>query len=315
MTEHVNRKGQEKVPATHYYQLNPSSENGKRFLEVLGEGMEAERKADALVKSCDAIGCVSSLYADFGGVTAFGFKQNVKPDPDVFLDSGQTSSDGLRLYEPNVKVLQHLCVWEKMPEENDNLILSNRQYLSGDVMKSFPRKMIAEAIGMPLKYMHPLEALRLLNIPADEVREYATGEKTVEDVLKGKMFVSKRDKENAKFAMEGEKENMKYIKEMCKYTYGTYLSLHGSEKAKALYRECQNLPIVPEGTLNSIVGLEKAKARCGFFIYKNWIWVRSGAESTLELNDDWKETPEDVWMKALKEAKKLYGNGKYKKNM
>lgn len=294
----------------HYYQLNPASERGKKFLEVLGEGIAAERKADALVKSRNAVACVPSLYADFGGVTAFGFRKNIKPDPDVFLDAEQVSPDGLHLYEPNVKVQQHLCVWEKMPEGNDNLILSNREYQSGEVLGSFPRQMIADAIGMKLTYMHPLEALRLLNIPADEVRAYAQGKKKVEEVLQGKMFVSKRDKAYAHYAIEGEKENMAYIKEMCKYTYGTYLSLSGSEQAVALYRECQELPLVPEGTLNAVVGLEKAAARCGFFIHKNWIWIKSRAESTLEASADWQVTTEKIWGKACKEAKKLYANGK-----
>ena len=314
MTKNINEMGLAMQPTMYYYRLNPACDKGKEFMSVVGEGVQVEKKANKLVKECNAVGCVPSLYADFGGVTALAFKNNVKPDPEVFLDSEQSSPDGHRLYEPHVRCEQKVCVWEKMPADHPDIIKSKRELLAGEVLANFPRKMLAEALGMELKYMHPLEALRLLNIPAEEASEFARGKKTMKEVLAGKMFVSKRDKANSEYAIKGEQENMVFVEELKKHTYGLYTVLHGTDKAKLLFCECQALPVVPHGTLNAVVGLDKARNRCGFFIHKNWIWVKSGAKSTMELNDDWQEVAEEEWMKNCGEARELYqGKGKSEK--
>ena len=289
-----------------HYQLNPSSPIGKQFIAALADGVNAEREADKLVKECNAVGCVPDLYSDFGGITAFAFRKNVKPDPEVFLDSEQTTKDGCKLYEPNVKITQKVYVWEKMPADDPYIIKSKRELKFGELMFHVPRKMIAEALNTELKYMHPLEALTLLGVNKEKVAEYALGKKTMRETLQGLMVVSKRDKMYREYAIEGDKEERVFREEAEKHTYGLCSFVNGNSKAAALFCECQALPVVPQGTLNRLVGLGAAKKRCGFFVYKNWIWVRSSDESVLEVNDDWKKVTKKLWEENCKEAKKLY---------
>lgn len=311
MTKNVNEMGLTKEPALHYYRLNPASDKGKEFLTVVGEGVEVEKKANELVKECGAIGCVPSLYADFGGVTAFAFKRNVKPDEEVFEDSEQVTPEGYRLYEPKVQSVIKVCLWEDMPADSPNIVKGEREYMSSEVLAVFPRGAIAKAVGMELKYLHPMEALKLLDIEEEKMLAYWQGDKTMQEVLAGKMFVRKRDKQIMKYAIEGDKEDREFVKRTEGKKFGVYTVLHGSEKAVALYKECQELPVVPTGTLNDIVGLKDAKSRCGFFIHKNWIWVKSSAKSTLENSADWHEVCAEDWEEASKEARALYAsNGK-----
>lgn len=275
-------------------------------MTVVGEGVAAERKADELVKSCDAVACIPSAYADFGGVVAFAFRKNVMPDPEVFIYSGHDTKEGYRIYEPDVTVLKRAAIWEKMPGDDDpSIIKSKHQFLAGEAVAIFSRKELAEAIDFELKYIHPLEALRLLRISKDEVREVFMGKKKVKEVLAGKMFVSKGDKKYVALAIESEKEQDEFMAEVTKHTYGMYYIVKGSDKAKALFLECYALPLVPQGTLNAIVGLDDAKSRCGFFIHKNWVWVRSSNESTLAFDDDWQKVTKKLWEENCKEAKKL----------
>lgn len=299
---------------THYYRLNPACDKGKEFMDVIARGAAAEREANKLVKECNAVASLPVLYGDFGGIVAFAFKQNVKPDPDVFKDSEQDTPEGYRIYEPNVRIERKVYLYDKMPEESPHTFLFKRQLKPAEVVNIFPRKMIANAMGMELNYLHPIEALRNLNIQKEEIMEYVQEKKTMQQVLAGKMFVSKRDKAMFKFAIEGDKEHSQFLKKLEGCTFGMCDWLHGSEKAVALYRECMVLPVIPQGTLNGIVGLFHAKNRCGFFIHQNWIWIRSSEESHLELSDDWQVVEEDTWLAACEEAKKLYGNKRKKKN-
>ena len=306
MTKNINEMGLEKQPVLHYYRLNPASDKGKEFLAVVQEGVEVEKKANDLVIECDAVGCVPSLYADFGGVTAFAFKRNVKPDEEVFEDSEQVTPEGHKLYEPRVKTDAKICLWENLPEDAPNIVRGAREYSIGEVLGAFPRKAIGEAVGMEVKYMHPIEALRLLGYDTKGITDYVTGMKTMKETLAGKMFVKKRDKQLMKFAIEADKEEDVFIEKTKDCKYGIYTILHGGEKAVELYKECMRLPVVPNGTLNGIVGLGNAKNRCGFFVHKNWIWVKSSEESTLAQSEDWEEVGADVWEKACAEAKALY---------
>ena len=301
----TKRQNEKKAATIHYYRLNPACEKGKEFLAVVGEGVAAEREAEKIVKKYKAVGLVPNPWADFGGIGLFAFKKNRIVNPAIFKDCEREMTDGNKLYEINMTFKQELFEWDKMPEDAPNIIKSKHEFLPAEVLRAFPRKVVAHAIGMELKYLHPLEALNLLGIEIELRQAYLAGQKTLKEVLEGKLFVKKRDKQLVQFAYEGEKEDKMFVEEVSKHTYGHCTFLFGHPEAVALFCDCQALPVVPQGTLNAIVGLDASRYRCGFFTHKNWIWVKSHNESTLPLDDDWQQVTKEEWEENCKDAKNL----------
>lgn len=313
MTKKVNISAGNHQPAMHYYKLNPACERGKAFTNVVGKGANMENEANQLARKYKAVASIPVGYADFGGIVAFAFGKTAKPDLEMFLSMNHVTEDGYCIFEPNVQLERKVYLWEEMPAEAPDIIRFSRELTAVQALRMFPRKMVATAMKMELKYLHPMEALRNLNVNKEELAEYFMGKKTIQEVLAGKMFVSKRDKQMMRFAIEGDKEHRAFMKEAEKRRFGMCDIIHGAGSAIKLYREMMALPVIPMGTLNGIVGLKQANSRCGFFFHQNWIWIKSSAESTLEVSDDWQVVNEEDWNEACKAEKALHTRNKKRK--
>lgn len=313
MTKKVNIGAGDKQKTMHFYKLNPACEQGKAFTEVVGRGANMEYEANQLAKKYKAVASIPVGYADFGGIVAFAFGKTAKPDPELFLDVNHVTEEGYRIFEPNVQLERKVYLWEEMPAEAPDIIRFSKSLKAVQALRIFPRKMVATAMKMELKYLHPLEALRSLNTSKEDNVAYIMGKKTMQEVLAGKMFVSKRDKQMVQFAIEGDKEHRAFTKEAEKHEFGMCDIIHGAGSAIKLYREMMTLPVIPQGSLNAIVGLGNANSRCGFFFHQNWIWIKSSAESTLEVSDDWQVVSEEEWNEACKAEKALHTRSKKRK--
>lgn len=295
------------VEPTCYYRLNPACERGKTFLKVVSDGMKAVQAAEKVVEECDAIDWMSGLYADFGGISAFVFPTNTVPDGDVFEDTGSKDREGRTLWAPRVHIEERVCLRSQLDLlDDDTCIKHSKTFKGSELVGVYGRKAVAKAVGMELHYLHPVEELNLLKIPKDEIHQYVRGEKSLDEVLQDKLLVSKRDKALKQFAFKGEEEHNAFLQAIDGKEFGLYMSVQGSPQAVDLFKEVNALPVVPQGTLNRIVGVRDGERCVGFFIHSNWIWVQSRMRSDLEASDDWQSVSPEVWNVAVKEAQEQY---------
>lgn len=295
-----------------YYRLNPACDRGKDFMQIYSDGLNAQRAAEKIVEECCATDWVPALYSDFGGISAFVFAPKIIPDETVFKDSGQRDVEGRVLWTPAVDVTEHVCLWDDLEKVPDSCSVKHQTKHEGTanisvLLSLYGRKAIAKAIGFDLKYIHPVEVLKLLDVGNDVCKAFLRGECGVKDILKGKLLVSKRENALKELAIKGEEEDIRFSEAMKGKEFGTYSLIRGDQKAVELYKEINSLPVIPQGLLNSVVGVKMDDKMIGFFIHQNWIWVQSSNQSELEPSDDFQVVSPEVWNVAVKDAQEKYG--------
>lgn len=305
-------KKREGVPAA-FYSLDAQSEHGKQFKHVLEQGVDADNKAYQLLKEYGATGRIPEMYADFGGIYAFVFETD--PDQTLFRAIGEKSTDGDTLYIPNVRAEDNVTLWEKADElTGDNLIKSSKPFTANQAMMLVGRKKVGLAVGIELKYTSPAELLNLLGVKKEDIDLYIYNKVSVQELLKNRLFVSRRDKAYRTLIIGADKETRQFEqaiegKEFCVYTIAK-----GTDEAVALFFKTRQLPVVPQGALNQAAGISDNSVRCAFFGLNGKFYITSRFTSSLTEADGMTKITKEEYMNALEEAKAKYEKAKKSHN-
>jgi len=305
-------KKREGVPAA-FYSLDAQSEHGKQFKRVLEQGVEADNKAFSLLEEYGATARIPEMYADFGGIYAFVF--NEEPDKDLFRAISEKSTDGDTLYIPNVQAEDYVCLWEKADElKGDNMIKSSKPFTATQAMMLVGRKKVGLALGMELKYTSPAELLNLLGVKKEDIDLYINNKVSVQDLLKNRLFVSRRDKAYRTLVIGADKETRQFEKVIEGKQFCVYTIAKGTDEAVALFFKTRQLPVVPQGALNQAAGISDNSVRCAFFGLNGKFYICSRFTSSLTETDGMFNITKEEYMKVLEEAKAKYAAAKQPKS-
>lgn len=305
-------KKREGVPMA-FYSLDAQSEHGKQFKRVLEQGIDADNKAYSLLKEYGATGRIPEMYADFGGIYAFVFDD--EPDKNLFRAIGEKSTDGDTLYIPNVQAEDNVCLWEKADElTGDNLIKSSKPFTATQAMMLVGRKKVGLAVGMELKYTSPAELLNLLGVKKEDIDLYINNKVSMQDLLKNRLFVSRRDKAYRTLAIGADKETHQFEQAIEGKQFCVYTVAKGTDEAVALFFKTRQLPLIPQGALNQAAGIGDNSVRCAFFGLDGKFYIASRFTSSLTETDGMTNITKEDYMTALEEAKVKYEQAKKSHN-
>lgn len=301
----AKRKEKKTEVPMHFYALTAESERGKRFLKIVEQGAEADKKAGDLLREYGASARIPEMYADFGGVAAMVFDK--EPDKDVFRAIEQKTTEGDTLYIPNVMAEDNVCLWEKADElTGENMIKSSKPFTANNAMMLVGRKKVAQAVGMELKYSHPAEMLQMLGVKREKINDYINNKVSMEEILKPMFLASKRDKAYKLLAIGADKETRELEAKIDGKEFCVYTTAKGSDAAVKLFFQMRQLPVVPQGALNSAAGIEDNSTRCAFFALEGIIYIMTRHQSSLTETDGMTVITKEVFVEKAKELKEKF---------
>lgn len=289
----------------YFYSLAANSERGKRFMKIVEQGIDADRKAGDLLREYGASARIPTAYADFGGVAAMVFDE--EPDKELFRAIEHKSTDGDTLYVPNVEAVDNVCLWEKADElTGENMIKSSRPCSANHAMMLVGRKKVASAVGIELKYSHPAEMLQMLGVAKETIRAYIDNKVSMDEILRPMLLASKRDKAYKLLAVGADNETRKLEAAIEGKDFCLYTTVKGNVGAVKLFFKIKLLPVIPQGALNSTAGIEENSTRCAFFALNGVVYIMSRFQSSLTEDDGMTVITKSEYMAKAEEAKEKY---------
>lgn len=255
----------------YYYKIEKETELGTKLTRLLGDMNEAESKADDLADTYGAKEYYMDAVQDAGGIVAVEFPDHVIPDPKLWANF--QIADNPKCYVPNVRIREELMEAEKalQMEGGSNVVVSKQDMPFEQVQFKFSREEAAKMAGVTLTTV-PLERLgkrhkidrRKLNMLSMGVPVEIVLPELPEEI-KTDIRLSQMEDNQIQNAMEGRKFRLVHTYE-------------GNKKAVEIYQQWMNLPVVPSGTVNALLGVECDTHRCGLLDEDGYIYVTSAVE-------------------------------------
>lgn len=254
---------------THYYKILKESVTGKSITKLLDEISICDKEADKLAIEVGACAYLADNQSDFGGIAAFLFPENHIINKTLWDEIPMDNSKE-KYYIPKVEVAQKFIEEKKAEEYRDNpkAIISEIPVPFNQIMINFSREEAAIMAGIKLT-TSPIERIgkkygisrKMLNMIAAGIRIEEVFPELPENIARDLRLSVMEDNEIL-HAMKGKRF--------------LYLSLlEGPQYAINIYRKMQNLPAIPNGTVNSLLGVKNNQYRCGILNCSTYIQITS----------------------------------------
>lgn len=257
-----------------YYKIEKETELGTKLARLLGDMNEAESEADELADTYGAKEYYMDTVNDAGGIVAVEFPDNVIPDPKLWANF--QIADNPKCYVPNVRIREELMETEKALQMVGvaNTMVSKQDMPFEQVQFKFSREEAAEIAGVTLTTV-PLERLgKRHRIDRRKLNMLSMGV-PVETVLPE---LPEEIKTDIRLSLMEDKQIQNAMKSRTFRLVHTY---EGKKKAVEIYQQWMNLPVVPFGTVNAMLGVKSDTYRCGLLEEDGWVYVTSVEEITL----------------------------------
>lgn len=255
----------------YYYKIEKETELGTKLTRLLGDMNEAESKADDLADTYGAKEYYMDAVQDAGGIVAVEFPDHVIPDPKLWANF--QIADNPKCYVPNVRIREELMEAEKalQMEGGSNVVVSKQDMPFEQVQFKFSREEAAKMAGVtlttaPLERLgkrHKIDRRKLNMLSMGAPVEIVLPE--LPEEIKTDIRLSQMEDNQIQNAMEGRKFRLVHTYE-------------GNKKAVEIYQQWMNLPVVPSGTVNALLGVECDTHRCGLLDEDGYIYVTSAVE-------------------------------------
>ena len=253
-----------------FYKIKKETELGQKLSELLDEMVRVEHLADSLADTYGAKEYYMDPEQDAGGIVALEFPENHLPSSQKWNQI--QIGDNPKCYVPNVRIREELMESAKANAiEGSNYHVSQLELPFEKVQFRFSREEAAQMAGVILT-TPSLERIgkrnqierRLLNmlsmgVPVEQVLPNATEE------LQTEIRLSLTEDKQIQDAMSGR---------MFKLVH----SYEGPEEAIEIYKQWLDLPVVPFGTVNHLLGVKCDTHRCGILEEGEWMGVTSKVE-------------------------------------
>lgn len=255
---------------TFYYKLDKGTTLGEKASLLLSQMEQAEIAADRLASKYGAKNYFVDAAQDAGGMVAVEFPKTRIVNKKIWAPT--QIADNTSCYVPNVIIREELIESAKANEyKGSNVVVSQQEMNFEQVQFRFSREQAAAMAKVKLttpslerlgkKYGIDRRRLNMLSlgVPIDNVLP----ELPAQDKI---MFrLSLTEDKQIQNAMAGRKFKLVH-------------SYEGDKEAIRIYREWMELPVVPSGTVNAILGVECDTHRCGLLDCGKYLYVTSAVK-------------------------------------
>lgn len=256
-----------------FYRISADTPVGDKLKKLINEAVAADQAAHDLAESVGAVGWSPDLFNDYGGISVFEFPKNVCPDKWMYTLA--KSENGINWYAPRVEVTTEPKLTEVALELKDqyDYIVSSVDNTFRQVAINFSREELVKLSGMKL-HGHPLDwFVREKLITKKEQARLELGESpesviiTEDQSLMVQLHTTLSEAQMLATALEPLRFRM-------------VSHVEGNCKAVQLYKRMQALPVIPCGTLNSIIGIVGKEYQAGIAFADSFVYVRCHEDLT-----------------------------------
>lgn len=255
-----------------YYKIEKESELGDKAARLLKDMEASEQAADWLAEKYGAEEYFYDPNHDAGGMVAVIFPKNRIVNKNLWEKT--QLGDNPDCWMPKVKIREELMETAKADamQGSKDVVVSKEEMPFEFVQYRFSREEAAELAGVKLttpslerlgkRHKISRRMLNMLSMGADV--EFVLADHYSEDVRTEVRLSLTEDKQIVD-AMRGR-------------TFKLVHTYEGKKKAIEIYQEWMNLPVVPFGTVNALLGVECDTHRCGLLDEGGYIYVTSAVE-------------------------------------
>ena len=268
---------------TFHYKTGATTELGAKLEALLVRIEEADKAADELAREVGATEYYPATEADYGGIAGFVFPKNklINKVNWVGVQVGDSPDD--MAYTPNVTTHTIAVSTDEAAQYEDKAIVGKTEYDFAQVSYLFSREEAAAMAGITLT-TPPLDRLG---------QRYGIDRKVVNMLSMGApahIVLQGFDSEVINACTHSQQEDKAITDAMSSAKFRTVMTLKGSDRANQVFLRMLSLPVVPQGTLNSLIGVEDNQFRAGIMSVDETIYIISPKPSA------------DLSLKAIDEA-------------
>lgn len=259
----------------NYYKLE-----SPKFLAMLEQAEIVNNVADKAAKKLHAVGYINAMFSDFGGLSAVEFGKRKVVDKNVWECAG--AMDKHTFWEPKVTASEEAVPEEELENlvaEDGEAIIVGKDAVSFQHIKAlFTRKECFKMAGMdepstgdPVEIAQKWLRRRLTN---DEFKLLFSSVKTAD------IFPTINNASALMIITRGREENATMLEAMREKKFKLVTRMKGNPEAIEIWKSWQELPVIPQGMVNGLLGIEDGVHRCGFFVLGENVYFKNEKEST-----------------------------------
>lgn len=253
---------------TYHYKTGATTELGAKLAALLVRIEEADTAADELAREVGATEYYPATEADYGGIAGFVFPENklINKANWTGVQVGDTPDD--MAYTPNVTTHTIAVSTDEAAQYEDKAIVGKTEYDFAQVSYLFSREEAAAMAGITLT-TPPLDRLG---------QRYGLERKVVNMLSMGApahIVLQGFDSEVINACTHSQQEDKAITDAMASTKFRTVMTVKGSDRANQVFLRMLALPVVPQGTLNSLIGIEDSQFRAGIMRVDDTIYIIS----------------------------------------
>ena len=268
---------------TYHYKTGATTELGAKLAALLVRIEEADTAADELAREVGATEYYPATEADYGGIAGFVFPKNKLINKANWVGVQVSDSPDDMAYTPNVTTHTIAVTTDEAAQYEDKAIVGKTEYDFAQVSYLFSREEAAAMAGVTLT-TPPLDRLG---------QRYGIERKVVNMLSMGApahIVLQGFDSEVINACTHSQQEDKAITDAFADTKFRTVMTVKGSDRANQVFLRMLALPVVPQGTLNSLIGIEDSQFRAGIMNVDDTIYIISPQPSA------------DLSLKAIDEA-------------
>lgn len=273
----------------NYYKLPVETETGQCLKALFEKGEECEKAADDFAAAQGACSYLSPEEAEWGGIVAFEFPLNHLV-PSHLWDCVDPTDDH-PLYVPRIEIKQEPIETSKaqLLAKSASHIVSTTPISFAQIRNQYNRGEAAQMAGITLTTPDPRTLLEQAGLDRKQISMILYGapiERVASDLPADVVFQL-----GACLA-----EDAAISEIMAERSYLMVATISGPRKAKKLFKQMQALPIIPNGSINTVLQIE-GNNRPGIILHQasGYFYIKS---SHLPMQPDVVPTTEDEFENA-----------------
>lgn len=253
----------------YYYTLDKRSHLGEIVLRLLDEIRRCDEDADQLAAGLGAVAYLADSSADFGGIAAFEFTKHRILNPKVWEEVPMENPDH-RYFLPKVQAKEEWMEAAKAAEYEGctNRVVTKTEVPFAAIQQLYSRDEAAELAGITLTTAS-LEALgKRFHLSRKDITMVSMG-------AQPEAVLPNAEEEVLRELRLSQQEDRQIMKAMKNRMFRLVTTLSGNKEAIAIYKEMMELPSIPAGTVNKVLGCESDKYRCGILDGETGLFITS----------------------------------------
>lgn len=252
-----------------FYKLRRDCELGKKAARLLKDMEEAEEAADKLAGTYGAQEYFYDPNHDSGGMVAVLFPKTMIVNKDLWEKT--QLGDNPDCWVPKVKIREELMETVKAEtlQDSKDVVVSKEEMPFEYVRFRFSREEAAKMAGVKLT-TPSLERIGKRNNISRRILNMLSMGADIDFILEN--HYSEDIKTEIRLSLI---EDNQIADAMRGRTFKLVHFYEGNKNAIRIYQDWMNLPVVPTGTVNALLGVKCDTHRCGISEHGEWVYITS----------------------------------------